>query len=195
LFTFASKTLLMYFELLYSVLPQVAAKQTRVLTFLEDESASPIPPGEYAFLPFYCNERKCDCRRVMIKVVDEHINIERPQATLSYGWEPASFYKKWSVRMPPEELAWFKGPALDPFQSQGPYADSFERLFISMLEDQEYSRRFARLYAQFKWKIGMKIPKDLQPWVGLTKECLCGSGELFKFCCGQGARRTLRSRR
>ena len=61
-----------------------------------------------------------------------------------------------------------------------------------MLEDQEYSRRFARLYAQFKYKIGMKIPKDLQPWVGLTKECLCSSGELFKFCCGQGARRALR---
>ncbi len=31
---------------------------------------------------------------------------------------------------------------------------------------------------------GMKLPKELQGWLGSMNDCGCGSGLKFRFCCG-----------
>ncbi len=174
----------MHYKPFYAEFPNIAAVQTRTVTVPAGEQV--LPMGQYGFLPSYCVDKKCDCRRAMINVHRPDMDSQAPPlAILSYGWEPRSFYRKWSPEMPEEMLNWFKGPAVEPMQSQGPYAEELLQLFKTLLEDKEYARRYIRHYVLFKWKIGMKLPKDLQPWLGLFHDCPCGSGEKFKFCCGK----------
>ena len=47
--------------------PGLGEQETRVATILEDGD---LPEGEYAFLELYCDEPGCDCRRVVIQVVE-----------------------------------------------------------------------------------------------------------------------------
>jgi hypothetical protein len=176
----------MYFGFFYAEFPKIAAAQTRIITILDDKHE--LPKGEYGFLVSYCNDKKCDCRRAMISVVrPEQKPGEQPLATLSYGWEPRAFYLKWSPSMKKEELDWFRGPAVEPFQPQSQYSEELLFQFRILLQDPVYARRFVRHYALFKWKKGMKLHKDLLPWLGLMNDCPCGSGEKLKFCCaGKG---------
>lgn len=172
----------MQFEPFFTKFPKIAAIQTRAIRMLDDKQV--LPEGEYGFITAYCNDKKCDCRRAMIHVYrsDQHAD-SYPIAVLSYGWEPKSFYLKWSPGMPKEELEWFKGPAVEPFQPQSQYAGATLYIFKEMLKDANYAKRFIRQYVLFKWKSGMKLPKDLLPWLRLLDDCPCGSGEKLKFCC------------
>ena len=47
--------------------PGLGEQETRVATVLEDDE---LPEGEYAFLESYCDEPGCDCRRVVVRVVE-----------------------------------------------------------------------------------------------------------------------------
>lgn len=173
----------MEFELFFTKFPKIAAAQTRGIRILDDQQA--LPEGEYGFFNAFCNDRKCDCRRAMIHVYrsDQHRNNFRI-AVLSYGWEPKSFYLKWSPGMLKEELACFKGPAIEPFQPQSQYAGAALDIFEEMLKDTKFANRFITEYVLFKWKSGMKLPKDLLPRLRLLDACPCGSGQKLKFCCG-----------
>lgn len=120
----------------------------------------------------------------MINVYNADQNKEAsPLAVISYGWEPKSFYIKWSPGMPEEMLKWYKGPALDPYQSQSEYSNILLEHFKIFLEEEDYRKRLIRHYVQFKHKIGMKLLKDQEPWLGSMLDCGCGSGLKFKFCC------------
>ena len=46
--------------------PQTAARETRSLHVVG--TGGPLPPGEYGYLEFYCDEPACDCRRVLLQV-------------------------------------------------------------------------------------------------------------------------------
>ena len=46
--------------------PDVAGEETRAVTLSEHPG---IEDGEYAFFESFCNEKVCDCRRVLINVV------------------------------------------------------------------------------------------------------------------------------
>ena len=154
----------MYFKMFHSEFPELAEKETRSIAILSEDN--PLPMGHYGFVDMYCTDKKCDCRRVMIHVVWSGDQEDfRPKAVLSFGWEPKAFYLHWSPSMPDEELAWFKGPALDPFQPQSEYSEELLKLFKEMLQDQAYRNRLIRHYALFKKKIGMKLPKELKKWV------------------------------
>ncbi|MCB0595702.1 MAG: SEC-C domain-containing protein [Lewinellaceae bacterium] len=174
----------MYFKAFHAEFEKIARLQTRSLTIVGEQK---IPKGDYAFLPMYCKDKKCDCRRTLINVLQvtpEYGPFHA--ATISYGWEPLDFYRDWAKALSEEEIKIMKGPALDHFNTQSPSASHLLESFVNLVLDDDYSERLKRQYAMFKYKIGMKLPPDLEKQADLSGECPCGSGRPFKLCCGRG---------
>ena len=96
--------------------PGLGEQETRVATILEDDD---LPAGEYAFLELYCDEPGCDCRRVVIQVV-ERSSRKKIWATMNYGWEKPGYYVKWMGSASLAEEA--AGLTLDPLFPQTEYA-------------------------------------------------------------------------
>ena len=86
----------MPFQPFHELFPERAAEETRSIT-LEgvERSDSPLPEGQYGFLEMFCNERGCDCRRVMFYVVSDYDERKHVKAVIAWGWESRHFYKKW----------------------------------------------------------------------------------------------------
>jgi hypothetical protein len=158
---------------------EIAINETRTISYA---TIGGTYYQDLSFIPLYCNKKDCDCRRAMVQVIDP-LKSADPLAIISYGWEPLSFYKAWGRGMSAEMVKEFKGPALDFSNPQSNPHPEFVELFKHMLEDGVYAKRYPRQYAQFKLKIGMKLPKDVAPYLGLMQPCGCKSGEIFKFCC------------
>lgn len=176
----------MHLASFYSLLPEIAEKETRRVKINYDTN---VPAGEYAFMDSHCADKTCDCRRIFINVVQIDPNCQLDHvATISYGWESLAFYRKWCPGLPDDMLADFKGPCLDRLQRQSPYAPFFLEFFKNnVLTDASYVNRLKKHYALFKWKTGMKLPKDI-PFDPLML-CPCGSEAKFKFCCGKKGNR------
>ena len=172
----------MDFKPYHILFPVLMEHETRSVSISGDSN---IPDGDYVFLEVYCADKTCDCRRVFIQI--HQVNpVFKPfhAATISYGWEPLSFYKKWGGGIFDDMLKEMKGPALDKMNIQSPYAPFFLGFFINMIEhDKNYNARLRRHYFQLKWKTGMNIPRDVifDP----TQPCPCKSGAKFKYCCGK----------
>lgn len=95
----------------------------------------------------YCDDPSCDCRRVLINVYRSD-DFSKIWATISYGWEPIGFYRRWlGDHALADEL---KGPALDQFQPQTVYAPALRGLFATLLHDGAYVERLRRHYALVK---------------------------------------------
>jgi hypothetical protein len=113
----------------YIVDPELAARETRVLNMLVSQSG--LPAGSYGLFEFYCPDPACDCRRVMLNVVEEK-NPERFLASISYGFDRD------------DDMA---GPFLDPLNPQSPYAEELLRLVEGVvLSDVRYVARLERHY-------------------------------------------------
>ncbi|MDY6987085.1 MAG: hypothetical protein SWQ30_03425 [Thermodesulfobacteriota bacterium] len=65
-----------------------SAHQVRTVTISDSPQ---LPDGEYRFIDMYCTDPFCDCRKTIIQVFRNGAFV----ATINYGWEPPSFYKKW----------------------------------------------------------------------------------------------------
>ena len=116
----------------YELFPEVAEKETRVLTTFE---RSELPADTYGLLEFYCPDPECDCRRVMLNVVSEK-HLERGfLASVSYGFDPD------------DEMA---GPFLDPLNPQTEYAETLLEYVEFVLADADYVARLERHYAMVK---------------------------------------------
>lgn len=174
----------MHYKPFYSLYPKIARKETRVITFLTNEK---MPRGSYAFIPSFCVDKTCDCRRALINVVEDKTEtLNKPLATISYGWEDFSFYRNWANYLSDEAITEFKGPALDAMQPQSKYAPFLLKTFIDLIEnDVDYYRRLQRHYAYFKYKKGMKMPSKLRALMNPLAPCACQSGKIFKLCCGK----------
>lgn len=173
----------MIFTSFYAIFEKIAMKEVRLLTLV---GHADIPDGQYAFMPLYCDDKKCDCRRAII-----HVNQVSPEhrpfqsATISFGWESFDFYRRWSHHMPDDMVSEFKGPALDKMGPQSPYSEAMLKYFIKNTLDEAYIERLKRQYAMFKYKKGMKLPPDVAKYLSLYGPCPCGSGNNFKLCCGK----------
>jgi hypothetical protein len=117
----------------YVVDPELAANETRVINLFVSQRG--VPAGSYGLLESYCPDPACDCRRVMLNVVEEK-RPERFLASISYGFDRD------------EEMA---GPFLDPLNPQSPYAEELlvlvERVVLS---DPRYVARLERHYTLVK---------------------------------------------
>lgn len=162
---------------------KIAMQQVRSLSFRNHQR---IPDGDYAFMPMYCDDKTCDCRRTLIAVLQVSPEFKLGQmATISYGWEAMPFYRKWSHGLTEDMLKLFKGPALDYMSLHSPQAEALLESFVNTALDDFYIERLRKQYAMFKYKQGMKMPPELQNLVGIYEPCPCGSGKVFNLCCGK----------
>lgn len=100
----------MPYALLHSRFPKTAEAETRTITVLR-RTPSGLPPGSYSFLEMFCDEPKCDCRRVFLYVVSSR-GVD-PEAVIAWGWESRGFYAKWLHDDDPLVLDELQGPALN----------------------------------------------------------------------------------
>jgi hypothetical protein len=105
----------------YARLSDLAFKETRSVTV---PAGNPMPPDEYGFLELYCTDENCDCRRVIVKVLGQHSG-DKVWATISYGWESAAFYRKWSPGW--DNAAEWHRPTLDPLNPQTEFNSQISR--------------------------------------------------------------------
>ncbi len=133
----------------FSKFPQQAAAETRSVTVT---SYRGVPNGEYAFIEFFCDDPKCDCRRVILRVIRKDTG-PKIWATITFGWEPPEFYRRWT-KFP--ELPG-SGAALEPISIQSAHAPAILGLFEDVIQkDPAYVERLKRHYAQVKQAAGAK---------------------------------------
>lgn len=125
--------------------PELGPRETRTAVFADGGVG--FPAGRYAFVESYCEERDCDCRRVMLSVIEES-TPGKIWATISFSWE-------WA-----ESAAWAKvhdlrttasGAFLDPICQQSEHATEFLEFFeATIARDPAYVERLKRHYDMFK---------------------------------------------
>jgi hypothetical protein len=177
-----------------TLFPEVARRELRAVQIVEHAK---LPPGVYGFQENYCNDRDCDCRRVLLQVHWMEGRLEA--ATINYAFEPAK---------PPfdDEPQIF----LDLLNPQSAHADDLLDLFKEMLEsDPGYHQQLVRHYEMWKAVVddprhpdhakvrgethddpdfSPAFPKSTTvrrngPKVGPNQPCPCGSGKKYKKCC------------
>ena len=173
--------------------PKLGEKETRVVTVFEQQAGGP-PPDQYAFVELFCDEKNCDCRRVMISVLANR--TKKIMATINMGFDSDDVDA---------------GPFLDPLNPQSEYSRYFIKMFTDVVnDDPEYLDRLERHYVMFKEKMDRKpykgkpfeeagtvklVPSEPRPWkspvpsaapgkkIGRNQPCPCGSGKKYKKCC------------
>ncbi len=145
----------MPFVSLHEHLPEIAERETRTITILE-QSAAGLPPGEYSLVEMYCDERGCDCRRVIFYVVSP---LEKDvEAVIAYGWEGPEFYAQWMRDGSPEMIEELQGPILNMGSPQSSLAPAILKIVKDIiLQDCAYVERIKSHYAMFRAKIDRKL--------------------------------------
>ena len=131
----------------HSVFPELAQQEVRCVHLgpaPDAVSESALPADEYIFLEFYCDDLDCDCRRVFLQVIAKG-QPGKVFASIGYGWEKESFYRK---RMPwaPDEAKGTVRGELDPLNEQSEFAQDFLELFKRVVLDEPYRLRLRRHY-------------------------------------------------
>ncbi|MEI6498533.1 MAG: hypothetical protein WCO23_01075 [bacterium] len=128
---------------LSAILPNTAEKETKVIKLHSDRKG--LRAGEYKIVENYCADQYCDCRKVMINVVDEKSKI---RATIGFGWEPAKYYEKWAGDK--EMAQMMVGAYLEEGGIQTKDSQECLKLIQKAVKDIGYVNRLQRHYKQFK---------------------------------------------
>jgi hypothetical protein len=178
----------------HALFPEVAKNECRTVTPINHES---LPSRPFLLMELYCAEPRCDCRRVLLNVVDTGTN--RQVATINHAFEPP--------RPPFED----EGQTyLDPLNPQSSMSDALLALFEEMIAtDAGYQARLERHYSMWKGVVDdpshpdqVRVRRDTPdgsdfkpafprqepmrregPKVGPNAPCPCGSGKKLKKCC------------
>jgi len=129
----------------FSRFEELAFVETRSCAVL---SGQDVPPDDYGFLEFFCDDAHCDCQRVIIRVIGQR-SAEKIWATISFGWESVAFYEKW-MRRKLKDPGEFSRPSLDPLNPQSAQAAFFLTLFEELVRDKAYVARIKRHYEMFR---------------------------------------------
>ncbi len=141
----------MPYQLFHDLFPETAERETRTMTVLEHSSVG-LPPGEYALLEMFCNERGCDCRRVFFYVVSSL--RDDVEAVIAYGWASPQFYARWMKDDDPHMVAELQGPVLNVGSPQSRLAPAILGMIQHVaLQDETYVERIKRHYKMFRAKI------------------------------------------
>lgn len=128
-------------ELFHDHFPAIAERETRSVALWDKKD---IPPGQYSFVDLYCSQKDCDCRNVMINVVERsrgHV------ATINHALDPNGFK---DIGLP--------RTFLDVFNQQSNEAAALLRLFKELLRDKDYAQRLERHYGMVREKVdGRKL--------------------------------------
>jgi len=136
---------------LHSLLPDLAQREVRCVHLSDVPGVAPgttLPAGEYAYIEFYCPDLECDCRRVFLQVIGRH-RQDQVLASINYGWEKESFYRK---RLPfdPDAPRQIVRGSLDPLNAQSEHAEKLLELFRRFVLDEPYRLRLKRHYQLFR---------------------------------------------
>jgi hypothetical protein len=135
----------MHMTAFFTKFPDLAAEETRGIFVWGQKD---LPDGQYGFVEFYCAEKGCDCRRVVLTVT-EATKPEKILATINYGWGSVKDYEKWLGDK--KFAAEVQGAALEPWGQQTRYARALLKLFTEVvLKDPAYIARLKRHYKMFK---------------------------------------------
>ncbi len=141
----------------HSVLLEVAQREVRYVLLgasAPDSDLSGLPADEYAYLEYYCEELNCDCRRVFLQVIAKD-QPGKVFASISYGWEKESFYRKKMSWKPDDARGTVRGE-LDPLNEQSEFAADFLELFRRVVLDEPYRLRLRRHYRMFKEELARR---------------------------------------
>lgn len=141
----------MIYQSFHDYWPDIAESETRCLTIFNDAE---LPPGTYVFIESYCNDPRCDCRRVFLSVY--HCEKREFLAVIAYGWESQTFYAKWMGDDDPETIQGLKGPCLNLSSPQSPLAPVLLRKLNLILDDKNYVEKLKRHYKMFKKAVRKK---------------------------------------
>lgn len=139
------------FQSFHDKFPSVAEKETReIIVFKNNEYG--LPADTYIFVEMFCNEKACDCRRAFFTVFSEQ--QKKAMAVICWGWENATFYKKWMGYADKQMLAELIGPALNEGSPQSSLAPALLNMFKKLLlKDEIYTNRVKNHYTMFKKKL------------------------------------------
>jgi len=137
---------------LHSLLPELAQREVRCL-HLVDNGPGP-PPDEYCYLESYCEDLTCDCRRVFLAVISRG-QPGKIFASINYGWEKESFYRK---RMPydPDAARNLVRGELDPINAQSEFAGFLLEGFRKIVLDEPYRLRLRRHHRLFREEVARR---------------------------------------
>jgi hypothetical protein len=139
---------------------EVAKLETRGITVLPMWRWR-VPPADYQFLEMFCDERGCDCRRVMFSVMSSA--TRNLVAVIAWGWEDAEFYAQWFGMNDPEVVKELKGPILNLASPQAPFAEGMLTLAEEvLLADPAYVELIKRHYALFREQIDQAKGKTIR---------------------------------
>ena len=172
----------------YIVERELGPRETRVINTLVVQDGLPI--GSYGLFEYYCPDPACDCRRVMLNVVEEK-HPDHVLACISYAFERD------------DEMA---GPFLDPLNPQSRHAHKLLQLVVdTVLSDPGYVARLERHYTIVKAAaadpehpaysrlqailtegedpFSLSRPATRVKRARRNEPCPCGSGKKYKHCC------------
>jgi hypothetical protein len=157
---------------LYRLIGKRAGAETRSVT-VPAGGAYGLPGGSYGFVEFYCDDRKCDCRRVIFQVWREDTKA-KIWATITYGWDTPEYYARWSgcgAGIEAEEMA---SATLEPLSPQTELSGALLNLFREvLLEDADYVARLKRHYREACPRRSSKV--SAVPEVGADAETVSTS--------------------
>lgn len=135
----------------FDVFPEKSRTELRTAAFQNHDQDDPLRGGTFLFTEYFCTDLKCDCQRVLVKVLRTSSQDSRPEevATISYTWHPDGdeTFKQLNLDMP--------NPFLDPFHRQVSYASHLLDFWSKMVErDKAYAARIRRHYDEIRAKIG-----------------------------------------
>jgi hypothetical protein len=141
----------------HSLLPELAQREVRCVHLGAAPEGAPepaLPADEYLYLEYYCDDLDCDCRRVFLEVIAKG-QPGKVFASIGYGWEKVSFYRK---RMPwaPDEARGTVRVELDPLNAQSEFAQDFLELFRRVVLDEPYRLRLRRHYQLFREELARR---------------------------------------
>lgn len=141
----------------HDTFPDLAKRETRTLTILDDAE---LPAGDYALIEMYCDEPGCDCRRVFFWVLSAQTS--QVAAIIAYGWETTSFYARWMGDGDPQVARALKGPILNPGSPQTALAPALLNIVKHVvLQDEQYIARLQTHYAMFRETIDPRRKRQL----------------------------------
>ncbi len=109
-----------------------------------------LPDGDYGLVDGFCADPDCDCRVIYIFVMAES-RPGRKLASITFGWEPLEFYRKWMRADKIDDgIRALKGPALMSMAPQTDLADALLELVAPRLRERSYADLLKRHYRLFK---------------------------------------------
>jgi hypothetical protein len=112
-----------------------------------------IPDGEYGLVQNYCDDIKCDCRRVIILVYKGKDVF----ATIGYGWEEYEFYRKWARgSLNKKEIIEYMGPCLHDQIINTSYSEEILKYVTAIVMDESLKRRIIQNYKLFRHIISQR---------------------------------------